>query len=138
MMGALGDLVTGRFRRMAASRARIAVIYAVAGLFIVITLVALLVAASIILADHVGPFMASLLVALFACLIALILLVVAMAQRKAAEKREAEDAAAQRQAMLLLLAGLPVVRNRTTLIAAVIVGVLVGLVTAPGKDDPDA
>jgi uncharacterized membrane protein YfcA len=123
---------------MAATRARIGVIYAVAGVFIFITLVALLAAGSIVLASQVGPLVASLLVALFSCLIALILLLVAVSQRKRAEKREAEDAAAQRQAMLLLVAGLPVLRNRTTLIMAVVVGLLAGLVTAPGKDDPEA
>jgi uncharacterized membrane protein YfcA len=138
MLGALSDLLVGRYRRMAATRARIGVIYAVAGVFIFITLVALLAAGSIVLASQVGPLVASLLVALFSCLIALILLLVAVSQRKRAEKREAEDAAAQRQAMLLLVAGLPVLRNRTTLIMAVVVGLLAGLVTAPGKDDPEA
>jgi hypothetical protein len=61
-----------------------------------------------------------------------------VAQRRAIQQREAEDAAAQRQALLLLATGLPVLRNRTTLLAAVAVGILVGLVTAPGKDDPEA
>jgi Ca2+/H+ antiporter len=137
VFGGLGDLVAGRFRRMAAARARIAVLYAIAGLFVVITLVALLVAASIVLAAHVGPFVASLLVALMSCLVAIILLVIALAQKKAAERREAEEAAAQRQTMLLLMAGLPVLRNRTSLLVAVAVGILVGLGTAPGKDDPE-
>jgi hypothetical protein len=138
MLGAVTDLLVGRYRRMAAARARIGAIYAVAGVFIFITLVALLVAGSIVLAARVGPFVASLLVALLSCMVALILLLVAVAQRKKAEKREAEDAAAQRQAMLLLAAGLPVLRNRSTLIMAVVVGLLAGLVTASGKDDPEA
>jgi hypothetical protein len=137
-MEGLVDLVTGRYRRIAAARVRIGMIYALAGLFVVITLVALLVAASIVLADQVGPFAASLLVALFACLVAMVLLLVAVAQRRSAKVREAEDAAAQRQALLLLLAGLPVVRSRTTLLTAVAVGIVVGLLTAPGKDDPEA
>ena len=123
---------------MAAARARIAVIYVVAGVFVLLTLVALIVAASVLLAERVGPFAASLLAALFSSLLAIILLVVAMAQRRAAEKREAEEAAAQKQTMLLILAGLPVVKSRTTLLTAVAVGILVGLITAPGKDDPGA
>lgn len=137
MLSAVIDMFAGRYRRIAAARVRIGAIYAVAGVFIFVTLLALLVAASIVLAWQVGPFVASLLVALFSCLIALILLLVAVAQKKAAEKREAEEAAAQRQAMLLLAAGLPVLRNRSTLIMAVVVGLLAGLVTAPGKGDPE-
>lgn len=131
------ELLTGRYRRMAGARARVGMIYAAAGLFVVFTLVALLVAGSIVLSQYVGAFAASLLVALFSCLVALILLLVAVAQRNAARRREAEEAAAQRQALVLLAASLPVLRNRTMLLTAVAVGILVGLVTAPGKDDPE-
>ena len=136
--GGLADLLTGRFRRMAAARARGAAIYAVAALFFVIALLALLLAGTILLARAVGPLPATLLVALGACLIGLILLLAANARGRAARRREAEDAAAQRQAMLLLMTGLPILRSRTGLLAAVAVGLLVGLMTAADKDDPRA
>ena len=132
------ELLTGRYRRMAEARARVGAIYAAAGLFVVFTLVALLVAGSILLAEWVGAFAASLLMALFSCLVAMVLLLVAVAQRNAARKKEAEDAAAQRQALVLLAASLPVFKSRTTLLTAVAVGLLVGLITAPGKDKPDS
>jgi Ca2+/Na+ antiporter len=136
-MQSIVDLFLGRYRRIAEARARIGMIYAVAGLFVVFTLVALLVAGSVLLAEWVGAFAASLLVALFTCLIALVLLLVGVAQRNAARKREEEEAAAQRQALVLLAASLPVLKNRGLLITAVAVGLLVGLVTAPGKDEPE-
>ncbi len=136
--GDLAELLTGRYRRMAAARARGAAVYAAAALFFLIALLALLVAGTILLARVVGPLPATLLVALGACLIGLILLLAAGAQSRAARRREAEEAATQRQAMLLMMAGLPILRSRTGLLAAVAVGLLAGLLTARDKDDPKA
>ena len=134
--GGLADILTGRYRRMAAARARGAAVYAAATLFFLIAFLALLVAGTILLARAVGPLPATLLVALGACLIGLILLLVAGAQGREARRREARDAAAQRQAIGLMMTGLPILRSRTGLMAAVAVGLLVGLMTAQDKDDP--
>jgi hypothetical protein len=136
--GGLADILTGRYRRMAAARARGAAVYAAAALFFLIAFLALLLAGTILLARAVGPLPATLLVALGACLIGLILLLVAGAQSREARRREAKDAAAQRQAMGLMMTGLPILRSRTGLMAAVAVGLLVGLMTAQDKDDPKA
>jgi hypothetical protein len=51
---------------------------------------------------------------------------------------EAEEAAAQRQAVLLMLAGLPILRSRTGLLATVALGLIVGLMTAANKDGTDS
>ncbi len=136
--GGLADILTGRYKRMAAARARGVAVYAAAALFFLIAFLALLVAGTILLARAVGPLPATLLVALGACLIGLILLLVAGAQGREARRREAKDAAAQRQAMGLIMTGLPILRSRTGVMAAVAVGLLVGLMTAQDKDDPKA
>lgn len=137
-LGGLADLLTGRFRRMAAARARGAAIYALATLFFVIALVALLVAGAIVLARAVGPLPAALIVALSACLVGIILLIVAAVRGREGRRREAAEAAAQRQAVLLMLAGLPILRSRTGLLATVALGLIVGLMTAANKDGADS
>lgn len=137
-MGSLAALLTGRLRRMAAARARIGVIWAVAAGFAVIAVVALIVAGSVLLARHVGPMMASLWVAAGAGAAAVVMALVAGAMLRAELRREAEEAQTQRQAISLILAALPVFQSRSTLLVAVALGILAGLVSASDKDDPKA
>lgn len=137
-MERLGAMLTGRYRRMMAARARIGAIWAVAMGFVAVAVLALIIAGSILLARVVGPLAASLWVAAGAALVAVVLIILAVASHRAALRREAEEARAQRQAIALILAALPVFRSRSTLLMAVVVGILVGLVTAPDKDDPQA
>ncbi len=145
-MDTLFELVTGRFRRLARARLRVALLQLSAGAFGVIALTALLAAGAILLSRWIGPFGAALASALAAALAALVLFLAAAAQRRAADRRDATEAAAQRQALLLLLAGLPALRARGTLLAAVALGLLAALAAAadrspddhPPKDNPPA
>jgi hypothetical protein len=63
---------------------------------------------------------------------------VAGAMLRAELRREAEEAQTQRQAISLILDALPVFRSRSTLLVAVALGILAGLVSASDKDDPKA